>query len=137
MLRFMLCPNMGFIWSLRLQKSSLEWWCRLFVSRCCWMRSTTLSYLLILGLKRCMLCCMLVCGGHRCEFLVSKFVSNVRFINMLKIAHKHPQAYWNRYLLLREGFGSWSIYFITGLPSCENGCNAIFTWVYCLTKYTV
>ena len=27
--------------------------------------------------------------------------------------------------------------FITGLPSCANGCNAIFTCVYHLTRYTV
>ena len=27
--------------------------------------------------------------------------------------------------------------FTTGLPSCANGSNAIFTSVYCLTKYTV
>ena len=27
--------------------------------------------------------------------------------------------------------------FITGLPSCANGCNAIFTCVDYLTKYTV
>ena len=27
--------------------------------------------------------------------------------------------------------------FITGLPPCANGCNAIFTCVDCLTKYTV
>ena len=27
--------------------------------------------------------------------------------------------------------------FITGLPSCANGCNAIFTCFDCLTKYTV
>ena len=27
--------------------------------------------------------------------------------------------------------------FITGLPSCANGCNAILTCVDCLTKYTV
>ena len=27
--------------------------------------------------------------------------------------------------------------FITGLPSCANGCNAIFTCVDCLPKYTV
>ena len=27
--------------------------------------------------------------------------------------------------------------FITGLPSCANGCNAIFTCVDRLTKYTV
>ena len=73
------------------------------------MRSTTLSGLLILGLKRCMLCCLLVCGGHRLEFLVSKFVSNVKFVNVLKIAHKPSQAYWNRYQLLREGLdlGLW------------------------------
>ena len=34
-------------------------------------------------------------------------------------------------------FGSWSMDFITGLLSCANGCNAIFTCVDCLTKYTV
>ena len=27
--------------------------------------------------------------------------------------------------------------FITGLPSCANGCNAIFTCIYRLTEYTV
>ena len=27
--------------------------------------------------------------------------------------------------------------FITGLPSCANGCNATFTGVNCLTKHTV
>ena len=27
--------------------------------------------------------------------------------------------------------------FITGLPPCANGCNAIFTCADCLTKYTV
>ena len=27
--------------------------------------------------------------------------------------------------------------FITGLPSCANGCNAIFTCSDCLKKYTV
>ena len=26
--------------------------------------------------------------------------------------------------------------FITGLPFCVNGYNAIFTWIDCLTKYT-
>ena len=57
------------------------------------MRSTILSSLLILGLKRCILCFLLVCSGHRCEFLVSKFVSNVRFVSMLKMAHKYPQDY--------------------------------------------
>ena len=27
--------------------------------------------------------------------------------------------------------------FITGLPACANGCNAILNCVNCLTKYTV
>ena len=67
------------------------------------MKSTRLSCLLILGAKRCVLCCLLVCGGHICEFPVREFISNVRFVNMLKIAHKHPQAYWNLYLLPTEG----------------------------------
>ena len=50
-----------------------------------------------------------MCGGHRWEFLVSKFVSHVKFVNVLKIVHKHPQAYWNRYPLMREGLdlGLW------------------------------
>ena len=56
---------------------------------------------------------------------------------MLKIAHKHPQAYWNLYPLLTEGLdlGLWTL--SLGLPSCANGCNAIFTCVDRLTKYTV
>ena len=55
MLSFMLWPNTDLSRSLRVQKSSLDWWCRLLVGRCCWMRSTTLSCLLTLGLRRCML----------------------------------------------------------------------------------
>ena len=48
-------------------------------------------------------------GGHGCEFLVIKFVSNIKFVNMLNIAHKHPQAYWNHYSLPRKGLdlGLW------------------------------
>ena len=57
------------------------------------MKSTMLSYLLILGTKRCMLYCLLVCSGHRCENLARAFVSSVRFVNMLRIAPKHPQDY--------------------------------------------
>ena len=57
-----------------------------------------------------MLCCMLVCGGHRCENHVREFVKSVRFVNMLNIAHKHPQVYWNLYPLLNEGLelGQWT-----------------------------
>ena len=69
--------------------------------------------------------------------LVREFVSNVRFVNMLKIAHKAPPALLEPLPLLNRRFGSWSMDFITGLPSCANGCNAIFTCVDCLTKYTV
>ena len=58
MLSYMLCPNTDLSWSLKVQKSSLDWWCNLLVGRCCWMRSTTLNCLLILGLRRCMLCCL-------------------------------------------------------------------------------
>ena len=109
MLSSMLCPKNDLIWFINAQKSSLNWWCRLFFGGCCWIRSTTLSCLLILGLKRCMLCCQLVCGFHKCNFLVSKFVSNVKFVSIIKIAHKHPPAYWNRNSLLREGLdlGLW------------------------------
>ena len=73
------------------------------------MRSTILSCLLVLSLKKCMLCCLLVCGGHRCEFLVREVVSNVKFVNMLKIAQKHPQVYWNHYPFLTKGLnlGLW------------------------------
>ena len=74
------------------------------------MKSTILSCLLILAPKRCMLCCLLVCVGHRCESLVRKFVSNIRFVNMLKIAYIHPQVSWNLYPLLSEGLdlGLWT-----------------------------
>ena len=67
------------------------------------MRSTILSYLLILGTKKCMLCYLLVIGGPRCNDPVSKFVSSVRFVNILRTALRHPQVYWNPYLLLIEG----------------------------------
>ena len=109
MLSLTLCPNTSLSWSLKAQKSSLDWWCRLLVGRYFWMRSTTLSCLLILGLKRCMVCCLLMCDWPTWEFLVSKFVSPVRFVNVLKTAHKHPQDCWNRYPLLREGLdlGLW------------------------------
>ena len=50
-----------------------------------------------------MLCCVFMYGGHRCENLVKKFVTNARFVNMLRIAYKHPQVYWNLYPLLIEG----------------------------------
>ena len=109
MFSFILCPNTGLSWSLKAQKSSLGWWCCLLVSRCCWMKSTTLSCLLILGLRRCMLCCLSVYGGHTREYLVSKSVSLVRFINMLRLAYKHPQDYCNHYPLLQKGLdlGLW------------------------------
>ena len=110
MLSFMLYPNTGLNWSLKAQKSSLDWWCHLLISRFCWMKSITLSCLLILGLKGCMLCCLLMCMvATNASFLVSKFASHVKFVNVLKIAHKHPQYYWNPYPLLREGLdlGQW------------------------------
>ena len=70
-----------------------------------------LSYILILGIKRCMLCFLLVFGGQRCENPVREFVSNVRFVNMLRTAHSHPQVYWNPYSLLIEGLdhGQWTL----------------------------
>ena len=39
----------------------------------------------------------------RRENCVKKFEKSDRFINMLKIAHKHPQVNWNPYSLLIEG----------------------------------
>ena len=108
-LSFMLYPNKDLSWSLKVQRSSLDWWCHFLVGRCCWMRSTTLSCLLILGLKRCMLYYLPEYSGHTWEFLVSKSVSLVRFVNMLRILHKHPQDCWNCYPLLIENLdlGLW------------------------------
>ena len=51
------------------------------------MRFTTLSYLLILGIKIYMFCFLLVCGGHKCENHVREFAKGFKFVNMLKIAH--------------------------------------------------
>ena len=45
------------------------------------MKSTMLSYLLTLGTKRCILYCLFVFGGYKCENYVREFVSNVRFVN--------------------------------------------------------
>ena len=137
MLSFMLCPNTDLSWSLKAQKSSLDWWCCPIVGRCCWMGSTTLSCLLILGLRRCMLCFLPMYGGHTWEVLVSKFVSLVRFVNTLRIAHKHPQDCWNHYPLQQKGLdlGLWIS--SLGYPLLPNDCNTIFTCVDCLTKYTV
>ena len=70
-----------------------------------------LSCLLILGIKRCMLYCLLMFGGLRCKKLAREFAKNVRFANVLKLAHKHPQIYWNPYPLLIEGLdlGQWTL----------------------------
>ena len=91
MLSSMLYQNMAMNWSIKAQKSSLDWWCHLLVGRYCWMKSSTLNSLLIFAPKRCIPCYLLMCGGHRCENLVRKFVYNARFVNMLKIAYKHPR----------------------------------------------
>ena len=90
MLSFMLCLNMGLNLYIKAQKSSLDWWCHLHVSRYCWMRSTMLSCLLILGTKRCMLYCLLIFGGPRCKNHVKEFVNSVRSVNMLRTAYRHP-----------------------------------------------
>ena len=70
-----------------------------------------LSCLLILGTKRCMLCCLLVFGGPKCENLVKGFANSVRFVNMQKTAHRHPQVCWNPYPLLIDGLdhGQWTL----------------------------
>ena len=72
------------------------------------------------------------------EFLVSKFVSHVKFVNMLKIAHNYPQACWNPYPLLQRmvwilvyGFHHWDCHLV------QIVADAIFTCVDRLTKYTV
>ena len=45
-------------------------------------------------------CCCCI-GTHVCT--CGNHVKSVRFVNMLNIAHKHPQVYWNPYPLLIEG----------------------------------
>ena len=93
MLSFMLYLNMGLNLYIKAQKSSPDWWCHLHIGSFCWMKSTMLSYLIILATKRCILCCLLVFGGLRCENHVREFVSSVTFVNVLRTARKHPQAY--------------------------------------------
>ena len=70
-----------------------------------------LSCLFILGIKRCMLCCLLVFGGPICDNHVKRFASSVGFVTMLRTAHKHPKICWNLYSLLVEGFdhGQWTL----------------------------
>ena len=69
--------------------------------------------------------------------MLEGFASSVRFVNMQKTACRHPQVCWNHYPLLIGGLdhGQWTL--SLGLPLYANGCNAIFTCVDCLTKYTV
>ena len=43
-----------------------------------------LSCPLILGTKRCMLCCLLMFGGPKCENHVRGFASSVRFVKHAK-----------------------------------------------------
>ena len=70
-----------------------------------------LSSLLILATKRCMLYCLLVFGGPRCQIHIRKFVNSVKFVNMLRTALKHHQDYWNLYPLLTDGLdhGQWTL----------------------------
>ena len=75
------------------------------------MMYTIISCLLILGTKRCMLYFMLVFGEPKCKNHVREFMNSVRFVNMLNTAERHPQVYWNPYLLLIEGLyhGKWTL----------------------------
>ena len=61
-----------------------------------------LSCQLILGIKRCMLYCLLTFGGPKCEDYIRGFASSVRFVNMQRTAN-HPQVSWNHYPLLIGG----------------------------------
>ena len=103
MLSFMLYQNMGLNLYTKAQKSSIEWWYCFHVGRYYWTRSTTLSFLLILGTNRCMLCWLLVFGGPKCENHVRGFANSAGFDNMQQKAHRHPQVCWNHYLLLIKG----------------------------------
>ena len=99
----MLCLNMDLNLFIKAQKSSLDWWCHFLAGKYYWMRSHNSKLSVHFGFKKMHACCLLMCGGHRCENLVRKFFSSLRFVNMLKILHKHPQVYWNLYILLVEG----------------------------------
>ena len=101
------------------------------------MRSTTLSCLVILGLKKCMLCYLPMYGGPKREFFVSQSLSFVRVFQHAKDSTQAPPGLLEPLPISERRFGSWLMSFITGLPSRANGCNAIFTCVDRLTKYTV
>ena len=55
----MLCQKTVLNWYIKAQKSSLDWWCHIFIGRYCWTKSTRLSCLLILGPKD---ACFVVCS---------------------------------------------------------------------------
>ena len=42
-----------------------------------------------------MLCCLIMFGGPKCANYISGFANSVRFANVQRIAHRHPQVYWN------------------------------------------
>ena len=44
----------------------------------------------ILGTKICMLCCLLMFGGPKCENHVKRLSNSIRFVIMQKTAYKHP-----------------------------------------------
>ena len=96
-----------------------------------------LSCLFILGTKKRMLYCLLMFGGPKCENHVRGFAGSFSFFNMQRTAHRHPQVCWNHYCIADRRFGSWPMDFITELPLCANGCNAIFTCVDCLTVLSI
>ena len=70
-----------------------------------------LSCPLTLGTKRCMLYCLLVFGGPKCENHVRGFACCVRFANVQRTACRHPQVCWNHYPLQIGGFdhGPWTL----------------------------
>ena len=104
MLSFMLCQDMGLNLYKKAQKSSLEWWCHLYISRYYWTRSKIISCSLILGTKKCMLCCLLMFGGPKYDNHVIGFASSVRFVNIERKAPRYPQVCCNHYLLRIRGF---------------------------------
>ena len=52
-----------------------------------------LSFLLILGTKKYMLCCLLVFGGPKCDNYIRGFAGSVRFVNKQTTARRHPQVF--------------------------------------------
>ena len=137
MLSFMFHLNMGLNSFTKAQKSSLDWWCHLHIGRYYWTRSTMLSYLLILVIKKdaCFVVCLCLVAPN--ERILLKGLQIVLGLLIYKGQHIGTPGLLEALPIADRWFGSWLMDFITGLPICANVCHAIFTYVDRLSKYTV